>query len=61
MQGLIRNSDPLQTLRWLRVVFAAGMLAMGWFGVGLSTGWSTRGRRADAPHTDPEPHVRTAP
>ena len=56
---------PLQTLRWLRVVgdvvFAAGMLAMGWFVVGLSTGWSTKGRRQDAPNTDSTAHVRNAP
>ncbi len=42
----------LETFRWLRVVgdtiFAAGMLAMGWFVVGLTTGWSVRGRREDA-------------
>ena len=46
------GQPALQTLRWLRVVgdvvFAAGMLAMGWFVVGLSTGWSTRGIRGDA-------------
>ena len=33
----------LETLRWLRApgdtIFAVGMLAMGWFVVGLSTGW----------------------
>ena len=56
---------PLQTLRWLRVigdvVFAAGMLAMGWFVVGLSTGWSIKGPRADVANADLEPHMRTAP
>jgi nitric oxide reductase subunit B len=34
----------MDTLRWLRVVgdtiFAAGMVALGWFVVGLKTGWS---------------------
>ena len=45
----------LETLRWLRAigdtVFAAGMLAMGWFVVGLTTGWSVHGRREDAAGT----------
>lgn len=38
------QQEPWQTFRWLRAVgdtvFAAGILAMGWFVVGLSTGWS---------------------
>ncbi len=42
----------METFRWLRAigdtVFAAGMLAMGWFVVGLTTGWSIRGTRDDA-------------
>jgi nitric oxide reductase subunit B len=42
----------LENLRWLRAVgdtiFAAGILAMGWFVVGLTTGWSIRGEREDA-------------
>lgn len=42
----------LETFRWLRAIgdtiFAAGMLAMGWFVVGLTTGWSTLGKREDA-------------
>ncbi len=46
------QQEPWQTFRWLRAVgdtlFAAGMLAMGWFVVGLSTGWSLRGTRSDA-------------
>jgi nitric oxide reductase subunit B len=41
----------LETLRWLRVfgdtIFAAGILGVGWFVVGLTTGWSIRGTRAD--------------
>jgi nitric oxide reductase subunit B len=46
----------LETLRWLRVpgdtLFAAGILAVGWFIVGLSTGWSVKGPRPDA-ETEP--------
>ena len=42
----------LETFRWLRTIgdtiFAIGMLAMGWFVVGLTTGWSILGRREDA-------------
>ena len=42
----------LETFRWLRAIgdtiFAIGMLAMGWFVVGLTTGWSILGRREDA-------------
>lgn len=38
------QNDTLQVIRWLRVigdtVFAAGVLALGWFVVGLKTGWS---------------------
>ena len=41
----------LETLRWLRVVgdtiFAAGILGVGWFIVGLTTGWSVQGLRPD--------------
>ena len=47
----------MDTLRWLRVVgdtiFAAGMVALGWFVMGLKTGWSITGsgmpRRAARP------------
>lgn len=40
--------DPvMEALRWLRVVgdtiFAVGTLALGWFVVGLKTGWSVSG------------------
>jgi nitric oxide reductase subunit B len=46
------QNPTLGTLRWLRVIgdtlFAAGILGVGWFVVGLSTGWSVRGPRADA-------------
>ncbi|WP_347160017.1 nitric-oxide reductase large subunit [Pontibacter chitinilyticus] len=38
------QTDTMQTLRWMRVigdtVFAGGVLALGWFIVGLKTGWS---------------------
>ncbi|MNS65945.1 hypothetical protein D3C72_991370 [compost metagenome] len=38
----------MDTLRWLRVIgdtiFAVGILAMGWFVVGLKTGWSISGQ-----------------
>ena len=56
------GQPALQTLRWLRtigdVVFASGMVAMGWFVVGLSTGWSIRGRRKDAPDLDSQTRTR---
>ena len=36
----------MDTLRWLRVIddtiFALGALALGWFILGLKTGWSLR-------------------
>jgi nitric oxide reductase subunit B len=41
--------DLMNTLRWLRVIgdtaFAAGILALAWFVVGLKTGWSLSPRR----------------
>ena len=44
--------EPWQTFRWLRSVgdsiFAAGMIAMGWFVIGLSTGWFLRETREDS-------------
>ncbi|MRG91847.1 nitric-oxide reductase large subunit [Polyangium spumosum] len=40
------QTPRMDTLRWLRVVgdtiFAAGALALGWFVLGLKTGWSLR-------------------
>ncbi len=51
-----RSAEFLQTpllewLRWLRApgdtIFAVGILAVGWFVVGLSTGWSLKGERED--------------
>ena len=42
--GELMQMDYMDTLRWLRVVgdtiFAAGSLALGWFVIGLKTGWS---------------------
>jgi nitric oxide reductase subunit B len=43
------GQQPLMdTIRWLRVigdsVFAIGVLALGWFVVGLKTGWSLQGK-----------------
>ena len=41
----------LETFRWLRVIgdtlFAIGILAFGWFHLGLTTGWSIKGIRTD--------------
>lgn len=38
------QTPTMDTLRWLRVVgdtiFALGILALGWFVLGLKTGWS---------------------
>lgn len=43
------QTSTMDTLRWLRVVgdtiFAAGMVALGWFVAGLKTGWSIAGER----------------
>ncbi len=40
------QQEPMQTLRWLRVIgdtiFAAGGIAFAWFTLGLWTGWSIR-------------------
>jgi nitric oxide reductase subunit B len=45
--------DPtLETLRWMRVIgdviFAAGVVALGWFVLGLKTGWSFEKHGSDA-------------
>jgi len=41
----------METLRWLRVVgdtiFAAGVLALGWFVLGLKTGWSVHAEQQE--------------
>ena len=38
------QTDLMETLRWLRAIgdtiFAIGALALGWFVIGLKTGWS---------------------
>jgi len=43
------QTPTMDTLRWLRAVgdtiFAAGMVALGWFVAGLKTGWSIAGER----------------
>lgn len=40
------QTELMETLRWLRVVgdiiIAVGILAVGWFVLGLKTGWSLR-------------------
>jgi nitric oxide reductase subunit B len=45
--------DYLQVLRWLRVVgdtiFGVGVLALGWFVIGLKTGWSLERDASDLP------------
>ena len=49
------QTPALEVARWLRsigdTIFAAGILALGWFVIGLSTGWSGRREREDAPST----------
>jgi len=49
------QTDLMDTLRWLRVIgdtiFAIGVLALGWFVLGLKTGWSVTGQ-VDAPKGD---------
>lgn len=54
------QADHMQVLRWLRVVgdtiFAAGIVALGWFVLGLKAGWSIRPGtgRDDEYHRSPE-------
>ena len=47
------QTPSLEVARWLRsigdTIFAVGMLAFGWFVIGLTTGWSVRGQREDVP------------
>ena len=54
----------LDTLRWLRVigdtVFAVGALALGWFVIGLKTGWSVRDE-VDLPQEAPEERAVVRP
>ena len=45
------QTPALEAARWLRsigdTIFAVGILAFGWFVIGLSTGWSTGNVRED--------------
>ena len=45
------QTPTLDVFRWLRVIgdtgFAAGLLGVGWFVVGLRFGWSRDGVRED--------------
>ena len=47
------QTPALEVFRWLRsigdTIFAVGILAFGWFVIGLSTGWSSGPARQDAP------------
>jgi len=49
------HTPVMDTLRWLRVIgdtiFAAGMVAIGWFVLGLTTGWSVQ----NGPERKPAP------
>ncbi|MGV3641660.1 MAG: cbb3-type cytochrome c oxidase subunit I, partial [Adhaeribacter sp.] len=51
------QTDTMEILRWLRVigdtVFAAGVVALAWFVVGLKTGWSLKGRLDISPEHYP--------
>lgn len=46
------QTELMDTLRWLRVIgdtiFAIGVLALGWFVLGLKTGWSTEEQAKEA-------------
>jgi nitric oxide reductase subunit B len=51
------QTPALEVARWLRsigdTIFALGMLAFGWFVIGLTAGWSVRGEREDALEGEP--------
>lgn len=51
------QTDTMEILRWLRVigdtVFAAGVVALAWFVVGLKIGWSLNGRLDISPEHYP--------
>ena len=53
------QAPPMDTLRWLRVIgdtiFAAGVLALGWFVLGLKTGWSLTAEREELMEGSPNP------
>ena len=46
------QTPVLEVFRWLRsvgdTIFAVGILALGWFVIGLSAGWSIKGARPDS-------------
>lgn len=49
------QTDTMETLRWLRVIgdtiFALGVVALGWFVLGLKGGWSVEASPDDTPAT----------
>jgi nitric oxide reductase subunit B len=57
----------MDTLRWLRVpgdtIFAIGALILGWFVLGLATGWSLerRGGRVEEGSTEVHPGGESVP
>ena len=58
------QTPTLETFRWLRVIgdtlLALGILAFGWFHLGLTTGWSVLGLRPDSAGPEPTlPHERS--
>lgn len=59
------QTPVLDTFRWLRVIgdtlFAIGILAFGWFHLGLSTGWSVKGTRTDASAAEVQTTSETVP
>lgn len=52
------QTDLMDRLRWLRVVgdtiFAIGIMGLGWFVLGLKTGWSVSGRHEAAAEIEPK-------
>ena len=56
------QTDLMDRLRWLRVVgdtiFALGIVGLGWFVLGLKTGWSVRGGRESTGESVPAPNLR---
>lgn len=59
------QTPVLDTFRWLRVIgdtlFAIGILAFGWFHLGLSTGWSVKGIRTDVSTAEGQTTPETVP
>jgi nitric oxide reductase subunit B len=53
------QTGVMNTLRWMRVIgdttFAVGIAALGWFVIGLKTGWSVEARIDTSMEEDPEP------